>query len=139
MHCWSVRDTKQKKANDIDKKVLENTFGYTRRYWAFDEKFHLMIQNGVQPYEYMDVWEKLEEKNLLRNAFYSKMNMKDISDNDYEHLQQGWGTMEKKSYGYYHDTYLKWDAFLLADVFETLKNTCLDHYELDPGNFYTAL
>ena len=84
-----------------------------------------MIKKGVYPYEYMDGWKKFEETSLLRNnAFYSMLHMKDISDQDYEHAQQVWNTMEKKALGCYHDTYLKADVLLLADVFETFQSTC---------------
>ena len=64
--------------------------------------------------------------------------MKGISDQDYEHAQQVWNTMEKKTLGCYHDTYLKTDVLLLADVFETFRSTCLKSYKLDPAHFYTA-
>ena len=99
-----------------------------------------MIRKGVYPYEYMDGWEKFEETSLPpKGAFYSKVNnMKGISDQDYEHAQQIWNTMEKKTLGCYHDTYLKTDALLLADVFETFRDTCLKHYRLDLAHFYTA-
>ena len=65
--------------------------------------------------------------------------MKGISDQDHEHAQQVWNTMEKKTLGCYHDTHLKTDVLLLADVFETFLNTCLKNYKLDPAHFYTAL
>ena len=64
--------------------------------------------------------------------------MKGISDQDYEHAQQVWNTMEKKTLGCYHDTYLKTDVLLLADVFETFRNMCLKKYKLVPAHFYTA-
>ena len=64
--------------------------------------------------------------------------MKGISDHDYEYAQQVWNTMEKKILGCYHDIYLKTDVLLLADVFETFRNTCLNNYKLDPAHFYTA-
>ena len=64
--------------------------------------------------------------------------MKGISDQDYEHAQQVWNIMEKKILDCYHDTYLKTDVLLLADVFETFWNTCLKDYKLDPAHFYIA-
>ena len=64
--------------------------------------------------------------------------MKGISDHDYEHVQQVWNTMEKKTLGCYNDTYLKTDVLLLADVFEAFRDTCLKSYKLDPAHFYTA-
>ena len=48
----------------------------------------------------MDGWEKFEEAGLPpKDAFYSGLNMKGISDQDYEHAQQVWNTMEKKTLG----------------------------------------
>ena len=52
--------------------------------------------------------------------------MKGIRDQDYEHAQQVWNIREKKTLGCYHDTYLKTDVLLLADVFETFQNMCLN-------------
>ena len=46
--------------------------------------------------------------------------------------------MGKKALGCYHDTYLATDVLLLADVFETFRNTCLKNYKLEPAHFYTA-
>ena len=85
-----------------------------------------MIRKGVYSYEHMVSWEKFEETSLPpKNAFYSRLNMKGIKDQDYEHAQQVWNTMEKKTLGCYRDTYLKTDALLLGDVFETFRDTCL--------------
>ena len=98
-----------------------------------------MIRKGIYSYEYMDNWEKFEEPSLPpKDAFFSRLIMKGISDQDYEHAQQVWNTMEKKALGCYHDTYLKTDVLLLADVFETFRNTCLKNYRLDPTDFYTT-
>ena len=95
-----------------------------------------MIRKGVYPYEYMDDWEKFEQTSLPpKNAFYSRFNRKDISDQDYEHAQQVWNTMEKKTVGCYHDSFLKTDVLLLADVFETFRNRRLKNYKLDPAYF----
>ena len=37
-----------------------------------------------------------------------------------------------------HDLYLGTDVILLANVFETFRDTCLEHYSLDPAHFYTS-
>ena len=78
-----------------------------------------MIRKGAYPYKYMEGWMKFEETSLPpKDAFYSRLNIKDISYQDHEHKQQVWNTIEKKTLGCYHNTYLKTDALQLADVFE---------------------
>ena len=95
-----------------------------------------MIRKVVYPYEYMDGWKKFEEAGLPpKDAFYSWLNMKGISDQDYEHAQQVWNTMEKKTLDCHHDTYLKTDVSLLMDVFETFWNTYLKNYKLDSAHY----
>ena len=64
--------------------------------------------------------------------------MKGISDQDYKHPRQVWNTMKEKTLDCYHNTYLKTDVLLLADVFKTFWNTCFENYRLDPAHFYTA-
>ena len=67
----------------------------------------------------MDGRKKFEETSLPpKNAFYNRLNMKGISDQDHEHAQQVWNTMDKKTLGCYHDTYFKTDVLLLADILE---------------------
>ena len=99
-----------------------------------------MIRKGVYPYEYMDGWGKLEERSLPpKDVFYSRLSTKGISDQDHEHAQQVWNIREKKTLGCYHDTYLKTDVLLLADVFEAFRDRCLKNYKLDSAHFNTAL
>ena len=38
----------------------------------------------------------------------------------------------------YHDLYLKTDILLLADVFEELRNVCLEYYELDACHYFSG-
>ena len=40
--------------------------------------------------------------------------------------------------GEYHDLYLRTDVILLANVFESFRNVCMENYGLDPAHFYTA-
>ena len=43
-----------------------------------------------------------------------------------------------KNLGEYHDLYVQSDAALLADVFESFRDKCIEIYELDPANFLSA-
>ena len=86
---------------------MMNSVSILGRFYREDEAFRLMRRKGVYLHEYMDGWENFEETSLPpKDVFYSRLNMKSISDYDYEHAQQVWNIMEKKALGCYHDTYL---------------------------------
>ena len=114
-----------------------------RWFYKDNDIFQLMRRKGVYPYEYMDSWERFEEKTLpSKEMFYSKLYMENISDKDYHHAQQVWNIIapenEEITLGDYHDVYLATDVLLLADVFETFRDTCIKHYKLDAAHFYTS-
>ena len=53
-----------------------------------NNKFILLLQKCVDPYEYIDGWEKLTETSLPeKEDFYSHLNMEDITDADYTHAK----------------------------------------------------
>ena len=56
----------------------------------------------------------------------------------FQYAQQVWNIMKKKPLDCYHDTNLKTNVLLLADVFEVFRNTCLKNCKLDLAHFYTA-
>ena len=86
-----------KRTKGLDEGALKKNFNHTSRFWG--------IRKGVYPYEYMNGWEKFEEAGLPpKDAFYRRLNMKGISDQDYEHAQQLWNIMEKKTLNCYYDT-----------------------------------
>ena len=58
-------------------------------------KFVLLLRKSVYPYEYMDSWERFNETSLPpKKSFYSKLNLEDISDKDYLHVQKVWMYLE---------------------------------------------
>ena len=103
-------------------------------------KFVLLLRKGVYPYEYMDSWERFDETSLPdKEAFYSELNLEDITDKDYEHAQKVWEVFGIKNFGEYHDLYVQCDTLLLADVFENFRDKGIEIYELDPAHFLSAL
>ena len=102
-------------------------------------KFVLLLRKGVYPYEDMDSWEKFDETSLPdKKAFYSNLNLEDISDEDYAHAQKVWDVFEINNLGEYHDLYVQSDTLLLADVYENFRNMCFEKYQLDPTYFVSA-
>ena len=103
-------------------------------------KFILLLRKGVYPYEYMDSWERFNETSLPdKKAFYSELNLEDITDKDYAHAQKVFEEFKLKNLGDYHDLYVQSDTLLLADVFENVRNKCIEIYELDPAHFCLKL
>ena len=87
----------------------------------------------------MDNWGKFDEATLPpKEAFYSKLNLKGISDEDYTHAQKVWEAFGMKNRGKYHDLYAQSDTLLLANVFENFRNMCLEIYGLYPTYFASA-
>ena len=87
----------------------------------------------------MDTWEIFNETSLPpKESFYSELNLENISDKDYLHVQKVWDVFEIKNLGEYHDLYIQSDTLLLADVFEKFRNTCIEIYEFDPAHFLSA-
>ena len=87
----------------------------------------------------MDSWKRFDETSLPdKKAFYSELNLEDITDKDYEHAQKVFKDLKLKNLGDYHDLYVQSDTLLLADVFENFRNKCIEIYELDPAHFLSA-
>ena len=102
------------------------------------KKLNLVARKGVYPYDYMDSFDKFNEKLPPKEEFYSILNDEHISNEDYKHAETVWETFMLKNMGEYHDLYLKTDILLLADVFENFRRTCLEYYKLDPCHYFTS-
>ena len=85
----------------------------------------------------MSSWDRFDEMRLpLKEAFYSNLNMSDISDHDYSHAQNVLKRFRIKNLEQYHDLYLKTDVILLSNA--AFRSTCLKHDSLDLSHFYTS-
>ena len=104
---------------------------------AFKERrLDLMSQKGVYPYDFMDSFEKFNQRELPnKDQFYSILN---ITDDEYDHAKKVWNTFMIKRMGEYHDLYLVSDVLLLTDVFVNFRKTCMQYYKLDPCHYFTS-
>ena len=87
----------------------------------------------------MDNWQRFDETSLAdKEAFYSNLNMEDITHVDYRHGKTVFEYLINKNLGDYHDLYVQSDILLLADVFNNFRNMCIKEYELDPAHVLSA-
>ena len=134
-------DTFQFMSSSLDKLVSnlpKDDLIYTSK--AFKGKrLDLMSQKGVYPYDYMDSFEKFNEKELpTKDQFHSILNDQHITDDEYNHAKEVWNTFMIRTLGDYHDLYLVSDVLLLTDVFENFRKTCMQYYKLDPCHYFTS-
>ena len=131
--CFKCKKNYNKDFNKDLIKRFENTYEFCDREI---NKFILLLRKGVYRYEYMDSWGKFDETSLPdKEAFYSSLNMEDITDVDHRHAKRVFKSLNNKKLGDYHDLYVQSDTLLLADVFENFRNKCIEIYELDPAHF----
>ena len=129
-------DCEKEYEKEFNKELLER-FSNTSKFWDNDlNKFIMLLQKGVYPYEYMDGWNKFNEKVLpCMESFYSSLTMEDISKTDYAHANNVFKKFNINNLGEYHDLHVRSDTLLLADIFENFRQSCLKNYELDPAHF----
>ena len=84
----------------------------------------------------MDNWERFDEMSLPnKESFCRNLNMENIEDIDYRHVNNVLKRFKLKNLGEYIDLYVQSDILLLADVFVNFRNTCHEVYELNPAHF----
>ena len=133
--CLECKKNYKKDFNKESIKRFANTYEFCN---GDINKFILLLRKRVYPYEYMDSWERFNETSLPgKKAFYSKLNLEDITDQDYEHPQV-FKELNLKTLGDYHDLYVQSDTLLIADVFENFRNKCIEIYELGPAHLLSA-
>ena len=129
--CKECNDKSHKPINGLKEK-FPNTCKF--RYDDLN-KFILLLRKGVYRYEYMDSWKKFNETlPPNKETFYSELNKEDA----HAHAQNVWEVFKIKNLCEYHDLYVQSDTLLLSDVFENLRDKCIDIYKLDPAHFLSA-
>ena len=131
--CFSCKKNYEK---DFNKELIER-FANIYEFCNGDlHKFILLLGKGVYLYKYIDNWERFDETPLPdKESFYSSLNMENIDDIDYRHVNNLFKNFKLKNLGEYHDLYVQSDTLLLADVLENFRNMCIKVYELDPAHF----
>ena len=129
-------DCEKEYEKEFNKELLKR-FSNTYEFCDNDlNKFLILLRKDVYPYEYMDEWNKFNEKVLpSKESFYSNLTLENITETDYDHANNVCKKFNFNNLGEYHDFYVRSDTLLLADIFENFRQSCLKNYELDPAHF----
>ena len=134
--CLICNTNCQIKFNEKLKQRFFDTYKFSNH---DNNKFIILLRKGVYSYEYRDDWEKSNETLLPeKEDFYGHLNMEHITDAEYAHPKRVCKDCEIKDLGEYHDLYIQSNTLLLDDVFEYFRNMCLEIYEPDPPNSFSA-
>ena len=133
----------EKLVGNLDKPSFKHT-------GKLGEELDLMLRKGVHPYEYMTGVQRLREQSLPpKEGFASLLGVgviynsetiitpSDISDEDYQHALKVFEAFGCENLADYRRLYCKSDVLLLADVFESFIDICLEKYKLDPSHYIT--
>jgi len=105
---------------------------------TFNDSDPGIFQEGMYPYEHMTDRDVFNETSLPpKDAFYSKLKMDGITDDEYEHMQQMWNRYGCQTMEDYTALYVKLNTVLLADVFEQFRRLAFQQYRLDPAHCWT--
>ena len=81
--CLSSNKDSSNKLVEKSKSKFKNAFKFSNNNI---NKFTSLLRNSVDPYEYMNHWEKFNETILpLKEECYSNLNMEDFTGADYMH------------------------------------------------------
>ena len=99
--CFECKKNYKKEFNNELIKRFSNVY----EIWNEDiNKFILLLRKGVYPYQYVDSWERFDETSLRnKEAFYSCLNIENITDVDHRHAKRAFKNLSNKNLGDYHD------------------------------------
>ena len=110
------------------------------------DKLELLKRKDAYPYEWVDTYNKFNNKELPpKECFYSSIKYGKrgndnghISNKQYLHLQNGWNAFNFNTFRDFHNHYLKKEVLLLADVLEKFISTCIKNCNLNPCHYFSA-
>ena len=132
---------------DLRLKPGENCIKFPALYKHFKKKyphlpedvFAMLTRKLPFPYDYLDTFDRLEEKSLPpQSSFFNKLKGETLSDDEYVFIHAIWNTFEISNLKELTMLYNEVDTLLLCDIFTHYRSFCYNLYELEAARFLTA-
>ena len=125
--CFECRKNYKK---DFNKELIKR-FANIYEFCNGDiSKFILLLRKGVYAYELMDSWERFYNTSFPdREAFYSSLNMEDITDDDYRNAKRVFKYLyaNNKNLGVHHGSMFRVIRYLLQMYLRILEINVLKY------------
>lgn len=94
-----------------------------KKHFGSNENWKLLTKKGIYPYEYINSFDKFEEKKLPSiNEFFSQLTNKSITQEEYERAENIFHLFKCKNLHDYTKLYITTDVLLLSDVWTQFLN-----------------
>lgn len=126
-------------AKDLSKTELVFTRKALQKLGVKEEDMEGMMKKGIFPYEWFTSHNRLEAEFFPpKEAFYSTLTEKEVSDEEYEFGKKFFYAYCKNMKDYL-GIYLSLDVALLADIFEAYRNTSMiENKSIDPAYYISS-
>ena len=95
----------------MNEKLIFKSIDCEKEYEKDLNKFIMLLRKGVYPYEYMDGWDKFNEKIIPgKELFHSNLTLENISETDYAHANNVFKKFNINNLREYHDLYVRKDT-----------------------------
>ena len=126
--CFECKKIYKKYFNKELIKRFENIYEFCH---GDINEFILLLKTVVYPYEHMDSWERFNETSLSdKEAFYSNLNIKDVTDVGYRHAKRVFKEFSLKNLGEYHDLHAQARHYCLQMYLKILEINALKYMNL---------
>jgi len=116
-----------------------HNFNILKQWQSNPRLIQLLLRKGIYPYEFVKSIDQLKAQTSLpkKNDFYSKLNDKHISEEDYAHAQNVWKSFGCSNMIEYTEMYVTLDVLLLAESVMDLRRGLYDEFNLDMCHFFS--
>ncbi|XP_055938352.1 uncharacterized protein LOC129989243 [Argiope bruennichi] len=119
-------------------KISEHRFDIFDSFFQNKTNRNLLKQKGFFPYSYFSSKDILKQKTFPpHEAFFNILTNSNITKKEYKHALRVYQEFHCKNFQDYLELYQNTDTILLAEVFQSFRQTSMMHYHLDPAHFLT--
>ena len=109
------------------------TFPILRQWMPCEEDMKLLLRKGIYPYEFTTSLDVVNNTRELppRQEFFSLLQGKTVSEEDYQHALNVWSHFECCSLRDYSTLYVRSDTYQLAEAMHQMRESVLAEFDID--------